>query len=222
MAGRAWDVVVAQGIARSLRDTRVHPNHVTTLSLLVGLGAAGLYASGSPRTAAWGAGLYVLSGVLDHADGELARQTGKASAFGRAYDRTSDLLVRMAVFGGMGIGLRHGALGAAAPFLGLAAGMAFVVIFVLRSAMARQRGWDAIADVAIRGRDVEDVLYVIAPLTWLGWLTPFLVGAGIGAPLFALWTARTWYVITQRGKTSRTTSDARPVRAFERRAVGRS
>jgi phosphatidylglycerophosphate synthase len=221
MAGRAWDVVVAQGIARSLRDTRVHPNHVTTVSLLVGLGAAALYASGSPTAAAWAACLYVASGVLDHADGELARQAGKASAFGRAYDRMTDLLVRMAVFGGMGIGLRHGALGAAAPLLGLAAGMAFVVIFVLRSSMARQRGWDAIAEVAIGGRDVEDVLYVIAPLTWLGWLTPFLVGAGIGAPLFALWTVRNWYLTAQRGKAARATSDASPVRAFERRAVGR-
>jgi phosphatidylglycerophosphate synthase len=208
MAGRAWDVVVANRISRSLRDTRVHPNHVTTLSLLVGLGAAALYASGSRAAAAWAAGLFVVSGILDHADGELARQTAKSSSFGRAYDRTADLLVRMTVFGGMGLGLRHGALGGAAPLLGLAAGLAFVVIFVLRSAMARQQGWDTIADVQVGGRDVEDVLYVIAPLTWLGWLTPFLVGAGVGAPLFALWVVRQYWRTSRKGEASRAASDA--------------
>jgi phosphatidylglycerophosphate synthase len=152
--------------------------------------AGALYAAGSSTAAAWGAGLYVASAVLDHADGELARMTGTASPFGRAYDRAADLAVRLAVFVGMGLGLRHGPLGAAAVPLGAAAGIAFVGIFLMRTAIAHREGWDAVQDPAVAGIDAEDVLYAIAPLTWLDALAPFLAAAGIGAPLFALWVAR--------------------------------
>jgi hypothetical protein len=37
--------------------------------------------------------------------------------------------------------------------------------------------------------EIEDILYVIAPLTWTGLIGPFVLAAGVGAPLFALWTA---------------------------------
>ena len=49
---------------------------------------------------------------------------------------------------------------------------------------------DAFAQPRVAGFELEDILYVIAPLTWLGWLGPFLVASPIGTPLFALWTAR--------------------------------
>jgi phosphatidylglycerophosphate synthase len=192
MAGAAWDSRLARLVALPLRDTRVHPNHVTTLGLAVGLGAAACYATGSAAAANVGAALYVASVLLDHVDGELARLSGKSSAIGQAYDRAADLTVRLALFAGMGIGLRHGALGPLAVALGLAAGVAFVIIFVLRGAMAKRRGWDALAQPRFAGFELEDILYVIAPVTWLGWLAPFVVAASIGAPLFAVWVARNY------------------------------
>jgi phosphatidylglycerophosphate synthase len=190
MAVATWDSRLARLVALPLRDTWVHPNHVTTVGLALGLGAAACYATGSARAANVGAGLYVSSVVLDHVDGELARLSGKCSAIGQAYDRAVDLTVRLALFAGMGIGLRHGGLGNLAVGLGLAAGIAFVTIFVLRGAMAKRRGWDALAQPSFAGFELEDILYVIAPITWLGWLAPFVVAAGIGAPLFALWVVR--------------------------------
>lgn len=192
MTSKAWDSRLAHRIALLLRETRVHPNHVTTASMLVGLAAAALYAGGTPLARNWGAVLYVLSAILDHVDGELARLTNKSSLRGQTYDRLADLIVRFALFAGMGLGLRHGPLGGAAVGCGLAAGAAFVLIFVLRGAIARRRGWDAIPQPGVAGFELEDVLYVIAPVTWLGWLAPFVVAAGIGAPLFAAWMVRAY------------------------------
>ena len=39
------------------------------------------------------------------------------------------------------------------------------------------------------GFEVEDILYIVGPITWFGLLDYFLVLAGIGAPLFLIWTA---------------------------------
>ncbi len=190
MAGQAWDSRLARRIARPLAAMRVHPNHVTAASMLLGLAAAAGYASGSPRGMGWGAVLYVLSAVLDHVDGEVARLTGTSSAAGQTFDRVADLVVRFTLFAGMGVGLRVSPLGLPGVAFGVAAGLAFVAIFGLRGATARLRGWDAVGQPTAAGFDLEDILYVIAPLTWLGWLGPFVVAAGIGAPLFALWCAR--------------------------------
>jgi phosphatidylglycerophosphate synthase len=187
--GKTWDSRVANALVRPLRDTAVHPNHVTTVGLLVGLAGAAWFARGDRASADLGALLYVASAIVDHADGELARMTGKTSEFGHAYDRACDLAVKLSTFVGMGLGLRHGPLGRAAPVLGLAAGAALVAIFRSRSELARRRGREvAFRQPSAGGFEIEDVLYVIAPITWAGLLSPFLVAAGIGAPLFAALT----------------------------------
>jgi hypothetical protein len=59
----------------------------------------------------------------------------------------------------------------------------------MRSALARRRGPSALVQPAAGGFEIEDILYVIAPVTWAGWLGPFVLAAGVGAPLFALWVA---------------------------------
>jgi hypothetical protein len=74
--------------------------------------------------------------------------------------------------------------------LGLAAGISFVGIWWLRNAIARRNGWDAVGQPEVRGFDLEDILYVIAPVTWIGWLAPFVAAAGVGAPLFLVWLVR--------------------------------
>jgi phosphatidylglycerophosphate synthase len=183
---KPWDSRLANLLVRPLTRTRVHPNHVTTVNFAIGLLAAACYAGGRPNV---GAGLYVASAVLDHADGELARMTGKTSAFGAVYDRVTDLVVKIALFAGMGVGFRHGALGGWAVVAGLTAGVAFVTIFLLRSELARRDPKAATTQPAAGGFEIEDILYVIAPLTWIGLLQPFVVATALGAPVFALWTA---------------------------------
>ena len=51
-------------------------------------------------------------------------------------------------------------------------------------------GKDAIGYPAFAGFELEDGIYLIAPITWLGFLQPFFVMAGIGSAVYCLWTFR--------------------------------
>jgi len=42
MATKPWDSRIAHALVRPLRNTRVHPNHLTTVALLTGVGAGAL------------------------------------------------------------------------------------------------------------------------------------------------------------------------------------
>jgi len=189
VATKPWDSRLANLLVRPLRHTRVHPNHLTTLGLLLGLTGAGLLASGHASAMHLGAFIFVLSAIVDHADGELARMTGKTSAFGHFYDRAADLVVKLATFIGLGFGVRarYGVLG---PVMGLVAGSALVAIFTMRSRLAQRHGPSALEQPAAGGFEIEDILYAIAPVTWAGVAGPFVVAAAVGAPVFALWVAR--------------------------------
>ncbi|HYZ27225.1 MAG TPA: hypothetical protein VE597_09985, partial [Geminicoccaceae bacterium] len=94
---------------------------------------------------------------------------------------------------GIGIGASAGALGAWSIGLGLGAGLATAGIFALRMGLERRAGKAAARQPNLLGFEIEDVMYLLGPITWLGLLQPFLVLAGIGAPLFALvvlWRSR--------------------------------
>jgi putative membrane protein len=210
MASKPWDSRLAHALILPLRHTRVHPNHVTTLALLVGLGAAALYATALPWGAYLGAACWILACILDHADGELARLTGKVSVFGHRYDRAADLIVKLALFVGMGASLRNGPLHAWGVLLGLLGGTSLVAIFVSRSTLAQRRGPQALAQPHAWGFEIEDILYLIAPLTWLGLLGPFLVAVAIGTPVFASWLI--WRSWTLAGLDSPATARVRAMR----------
>lgn len=186
---KPWDARLALWCVRPFRDTWLTPNHITTASLLAGLTAAALFAIGTSRAAAWAGAFYVLSALLDHADGELAREGNKASAFGHMYDRLCDLVARSALFLGLALNVRD-VLGGWAIACGVAGAAALVGIFALRSEMAERHVPGALDQPSGGGFDLNDVLYLVAPLAWLGWLAPFVVAAGIGTPAFCLWTAR--------------------------------
>jgi archaetidylinositol phosphate synthase len=193
MATKPWDSRIAHALILPLRDTRVHPNHVTTAALVVGVGAAALYAMATPAAVDAGAACWVVASILDHADGELARLTGKVSEFGHRYDRAADLIVKLSLFAGLGASLRHGPLQHWSLPLGVLGGASLLAIFALRGEMARRRGVGAFKQPIAGGFELEDILYVIAPLTWLGWLGPFLVCTAVGTPLFTMWCAwRLW------------------------------
>jgi phosphatidylglycerophosphate synthase len=192
---KPWDARLARWLVRPLRTTAVRPNHVTTVSLLLGLAAAALAARGGAALHA-AALLLVASAIVDHADGELARMTGRTSALGHYYDVTSDGVVKVLFFLGLGAGLRGTELGALAPWLGLVAGTSIAAIFVLWQRAEARLGKDAVRQPARAGFEAEDALYLVAPVVWLGGGAAFLVAAAVGAPLFA-----GWVVLRHRGRT---------------------
>ncbi|HEV3105536.1 MAG TPA: CDP-alcohol phosphatidyltransferase family protein, partial [Trinickia sp.] len=76
---RTWDARLARRLVTPLKNTRITPNHLTTLRLLTGLAGAACLAQGGLTWTNAGALLVVLSNFLDHTDGELARISGKSS-----------------------------------------------------------------------------------------------------------------------------------------------
>ena len=180
-----WDQRLARLLVRPLGQSRVTPNAITTLTLVFGLLGAWLFTRAGTAVHA-GAALFVLACLLDHADGELARLTGKTSTFGHYYDHATDALIMTALFIGIGVGLSAGGLGPAAIRLGLVAGGAVALAVLLRLELERRAGSTAIRQPNLLGFEAQDLLYLVGPVTWLNGLEPFLMLAAIGAPVYAL------------------------------------
>jgi len=91
---------LAHLVALALLPLRVPPPAVVLAGTAVGLGAAVEIGRGAYLAAAL---LLQLKTVLDNADGQLARMSGRITAFGRYLDSESDLLVDAAVFAALGL-----------------------------------------------------------------------------------------------------------------------
>ena len=90
--------------AKWSRSLGLTPTHVSLISLVVGVvGGIHLYWQADLIIVAMGCFLISLAGVLDSADGQLARLTSTSSEFGRMVDGTIDNLVFTScyVFGGI-------------------------------------------------------------------------------------------------------------------------
>lgn len=201
MNRKPWDARLAAWLVRPfVHSSRVHPNHFTALRLVVGLAGTAAFASGRAPTVA--ALLIVVSNFLDHTDGELARASGKTSRFGHYFDLASDALITVGMFAGIGIGLRHGALGPAAGWMGAVAGLAVAVIFHLRNQMENAHGKQVTRQAQFAGFEAEDVLYLVPVVTLAGGLEWFLRAAALGAPVAAVVVGIGWWRVMRR--------DARP------------
>lgn len=173
-----------------LASTRITPNHLTTVRLAVGLAGAAAFTMGTYGWANIAALLVVLSNFLDHADGELARISGKTSRIGHVYDLASDAAVTILLFIAMGVGIgssSDNSLGLPPPVLGAVAGAAVALIFFLRMRIEEMGGKAASRQAVLGGFETEDVLYLLPLVTLSNCIMPFLIAASIGAPLFAAW-----------------------------------
>ena len=83
--------------ARQLAPTRLRPNHLTALRIATALAAAAAFARGTPAAIWAGSGLFTVSAVLDRADGELARLTGRFSGLGHKLDLISEFIHDLAL-----------------------------------------------------------------------------------------------------------------------------
>lgn len=196
MVGDSWTHKAARICILPLVDTPVSPNHLTTARLLTGVAACAIFAVGDAEWDFWGGWIWLISAFLDRADGELARATGKTSPWGHRFDYVSDVAVTALFFVGAGIGLRHTWLGSAAILCGIAAAGGVIAAEILAEKIDRlneDTGKKAYPGFA--GFDFDDVLYLFAPVVWLGWQHPLVVGATLGAPAFALLT---WYKLRRQ------------------------
>lgn len=191
MVGDSWTHKIARVCILPLVDSPITPNHLTVVRLLSGIAACSCFAVGQWEFDLWGGWLWLFSAFLDRADGELARVSGKTSAWGHKLDYVADVTVTALFFVGAGAGLRHGWLGDWAILCGLLGGAGVVAAEILAEKIDQlQKDTGEKAYPGFAGFDFDDVLYLFGPLVWLGWHMPVIVGATIGAPAFALLT---WY-----------------------------
>jgi phosphatidylglycerophosphate synthase len=171
-----------------IKDTRITPNHLTTVRLAVGLAAAAAFLPGSYGWSNVAAVLLAISNFLDHTDGELARLSGKSSRLGHIYDLASDALVTVLIFIaiGVGVGVRSSLLLPPA-LLGAVAGTAIALIFYLRMRIEERLGKAATLQASLGGFETEDVLYLLPLATLCDGTVPLLISASVCAPLYALW-----------------------------------
>lgn len=84
--------------------TPLTANHVTAISLVVGLSAAWHFSLGGFVNSLIGAGLFLSCYILDNCDGEIARIKGQSSEFGDKFDTFVDWVVHAAFFVALGVG----------------------------------------------------------------------------------------------------------------------
>ncbi len=186
---RTWAHALARWMILPLVNTSVTPNQITTIRLITGILAAGMFAAGSQTITVLAGWMFMFSALIDRADGELARLSGRTSPGGHAYDFKCDAVSSSLVFLGIGIGLRFGSIGWGSAVLGLIACASVGAIYwiVTRIEGAKRDGKPVFTGV---GRfDPDDALFLLGPVAWMGdmGLWPLLVSAAIGAPLFAAW-----------------------------------
>lgn len=176
MSYDTWLHRIARGAVRPFVDSAVRPNHLTSARLLSGVAAAACFAAGTPGWNLAGALLFVLSMLLDRADGELARLQHSGSRFGAIYDLWTDAICNVAVFLGLGIAAADGFLGAWAIPAGLLAGTSVGLTFALILAVDLRFGSGTMVFEAVGGFDPDDAMIVV----------PLGVAAGFGDVLVLL------------------------------------
>ena len=95
--GIGWFVgKIIDQIVGALALSRIHPNVLTFLGLVINTVAAFLFAAGSFR---WAGAVVILAGLFDMVDGRVARETNRVTRFGGFFDsvldRYSDLALLM-------------------------------------------------------------------------------------------------------------------------------
>ena len=194
MVGDSWTHKIARVCILPLVNTPITPNHLTTVRLITGIAACSLFAIGSTEWNLYGGFLWILSAFMDRADGELARVSDKTSPWGHKYDYFSDVVVTALFFFGIGIGLRDSALlninlGLWTIVMGITASAGVIAAEIFAEIIDQsQKDTGEKAYAGFAGFDFDDVIYLFAPVVWLNLHLPFLIGASVGAPVFALLT----------------------------------
>ncbi len=107
-----WTSAVGRGcrvllhkIVHGLALTRINPNALTFIGLVINIGAAVLFgyanADNQARLFRWAAAVIVGAGIFDMVDGRVARATGQVTEFGGFFDSVIDRYSDVALYFGL-------------------------------------------------------------------------------------------------------------------------
>jgi len=97
LIGNVFGAIIDR-IVRWLALSRIHPNVLTFLGLVINALAAYLFALGKFR---WGAAVVIGAGVFDMVDGRVARATDRVTRFGGFFDSVLDRYSDLALYVGL-------------------------------------------------------------------------------------------------------------------------
>jgi phosphatidylglycerophosphate synthase len=169
--------------------------------LISGLAAAGCFAVGEELWNWAGAVSFIISMVLDRADGELARLSGKSSRFGAIYDLVVDSICNSAVFIGIGIAATDSFLGNWAIMLGIIAGICISIIFYTIIRVAADVDASAASFNARAGFDPDDAMILVPLGILFGLGNLLLILAAAITPLVAIYIGNDMYQRRKRACT---------------------
>src|ERR1700735_1528543 len=89
---------VIHWIVRGLALSKIHPNALTFIGLLINVGAAALLAIGQFR---WAGAVIIGAGLFDMVDGRVARETNRVTRFGGFFDSVLDRYSDLALLVGL-------------------------------------------------------------------------------------------------------------------------
>ena len=187
MSHDTWIHRVARAcVAAPLAGTPVTPNHLTALRLVLGLASAAAFAGGERGLVLAGCAAFLVSMLLDRADGELARLTGRTSRLGHVFDVAADAVCDCLVLVAVGIGARHGMFGEWAIAMGALAGVSAAAILLALLHVEARRGAGTVRFSGPAGFDPDDAMILI-PIALAADLADWLLlASALTAPAVAL------------------------------------
>lgn len=167
---RTFNRKISTRISGALSKTRLHPNHLTLLTLLVGLLGAWIAASGGYGHFLTGAILFKLASILDGCDGEIARLKYIQSRSGQWLDTLSDNLTYLGSLVGITLGLMRDGTERVYLTSGIAAiafaFLSFILLYIYLYRM-RKDGTLLAVDYAFK-RDNDPISKVLRRLSLFG------------------------------------------------------
>src|ERR1035437_7420 len=154
-------------IVRGLALSRIHPNVLTFLGLVINMIAAYMLAVGQVR---WGGAVIIGAGLCDRGDGRVARETNRVTRFGGFFDSVLDRYSDCALL--VGLLVWYGSINR--PFYVVLTAIAMAASVMISYTRARAENSIPMCKVGFMERPERVVLVIIgalfdhmAPVLWV-------------------------------------------------------
>ena len=193
------DEKIAEKVVKYIAQTSITPNQVSTFSLLLAALSSVFFSFGIYVFSVIGSILFIFSKFLDHVDGQLARELKKESKFGWYYDSFVDTATYILMFVGISAGIPPGTfeikffsivdfdLQNYLLFSAIIASIFNTFLGIIHKFRTSKDfyGFPETDKVAL-----EDGVYLIGPITWIGFINFFFLIASIGSVVFVIYNLK--------------------------------
>ncbi len=154
--GRACNKVIRL-IVRGLALSKIHPNVLTFIGLLINIVAAAMLAAGQFR---WAGAVIIGAGLFDMVDGRVARETNQVTRFGGFFDSVLDRYSDLALL--MGLLVWYGSINR--PFYVVLTAIVMTASVMISYSRARAENTIPTCKVGFMERPERVVLLIIGAL----------------------------------------------------------